>query len=269
MALPGNGTVLAVSKEREHLYHLGRAADPAPDRTRSQTARHRHDRRVRQRARPRRRHGRIDQHHPAHPRHRARGGHRLRHPAHRRHLAARPLPLQGVALVGLSRAGRASRRRHPHDPGRVEARGVAPSQVPDRHGQDDRAKHRRVGRPLAEVRGRRARHPGVGLRGARARPGRSPGPGARTASGGLAPKPMLFFPGDDRAVALWRVASGVQLGRHRGAARRVHGSGDPRRRGGGDLPRARGARQYLEGVRTSSDGIPARGAGHVPRRARR
>ncbi len=30
------------------------------------------------------------------------------------------------------------------------------------------------------------------------------GPAARTASGNLAPKPMLFFPGDERAITLWR-----------------------------------------------------------------
>src|SRR2546421_6761129 len=35
------------------------------------------------------------------------------------------------------------------------------------------------------------------------------GPAARTASGNLAPKPLLFFPGDTRAITLWRVAAAV------------------------------------------------------------
>lgn len=38
------------------------------------------------------------------------------------------------------------------------------------------------------------------------------GPAARTASGNLAPKPMLFFPGDERSVALWRVATAWNVG---------------------------------------------------------
>jgi dihydroxy-acid dehydratase len=33
------------------------------------------------------------------------------------------------------------------------------------------------------------------------------GPAARTASGNLIPKPMLFFPGDERAITLWRKAA--------------------------------------------------------------
>jgi dihydroxy-acid dehydratase len=33
------------------------------------------------------------------------------------------------------------------------------------------------------------------------------GPAARTASGNLAPKPLLFFPGDSRAITLWRLAA--------------------------------------------------------------
>jgi dihydroxy-acid dehydratase len=33
------------------------------------------------------------------------------------------------------------------------------------------------------------------------------GPAARTASGNLVPKPMLFFPGDERAITLWRLAA--------------------------------------------------------------
>ncbi len=38
------------------------------------------------------------------------------------------------------------------------------------------------------------------------------GPAARTASGNLAPKPMMFFSGDDRSVALWRVATAWNCG---------------------------------------------------------
>jgi dihydroxy-acid dehydratase len=38
------------------------------------------------------------------------------------------------------------------------------------------------------------------------------GPAARTASGNLAPKPMLFFPGDERAITLWRDAAAWNAG---------------------------------------------------------
>ena len=38
------------------------------------------------------------------------------------------------------------------------------------------------------------------------------GPAARTASGNLAPKPMLLFPGDDRAIRLWRLAAAWNAG---------------------------------------------------------
>ncbi len=38
------------------------------------------------------------------------------------------------------------------------------------------------------------------------------GPAARTASGNLAPKPMLFFPGDVRAITLWRFAAAFNVG---------------------------------------------------------
>ncbi len=37
------------------------------------------------------------------------------------------------------------------------------------------------------------------------------GPAARTASGNLAPKPMLFFPGDLRAITLWRFAAAFNV----------------------------------------------------------
>jgi dihydroxy-acid dehydratase len=38
------------------------------------------------------------------------------------------------------------------------------------------------------------------------------GPAARTASGNLAPKPMMFFPGDRRALTLWRDAAAWNAG---------------------------------------------------------
>ncbi len=38
------------------------------------------------------------------------------------------------------------------------------------------------------------------------------GPAARTASGNLAPKPLLFFPGDPRAITLWRLAAAFNVG---------------------------------------------------------
>jgi dihydroxy-acid dehydratase len=38
------------------------------------------------------------------------------------------------------------------------------------------------------------------------------GPAARTASGNLAPKPMMFFPGDTRAITLWRLAAAFNTG---------------------------------------------------------
>jgi dihydroxy-acid dehydratase len=38
------------------------------------------------------------------------------------------------------------------------------------------------------------------------------GPAVRTASGNLAPKPMVFFPGDIRAITLWRFAAAFNAG---------------------------------------------------------
>jgi dihydroxy-acid dehydratase len=38
------------------------------------------------------------------------------------------------------------------------------------------------------------------------------GPAARTASGNLVPKPMMFFPGDPLAITLWRVAAAWNAG---------------------------------------------------------
>ena len=38
------------------------------------------------------------------------------------------------------------------------------------------------------------------------------GPAARTSSGNLAPKPMMFFPGDARAITLWRLAAAFNAG---------------------------------------------------------
>ncbi len=38
------------------------------------------------------------------------------------------------------------------------------------------------------------------------------GGAARTASGNLAPKPMLFFPGDPRGITLWRLAAAFNVG---------------------------------------------------------
>ena len=38
------------------------------------------------------------------------------------------------------------------------------------------------------------------------------GPAARTPSGNLAPKPLLFFPGDLRAITLWRLAAAFNVG---------------------------------------------------------
>jgi len=38
------------------------------------------------------------------------------------------------------------------------------------------------------------------------------GPAARTASGNLAPKPLLFFPGDPRSITLWRLAAAFNVG---------------------------------------------------------
>jgi dihydroxy-acid dehydratase len=37
------------------------------------------------------------------------------------------------------------------------------------------------------------------------------GPAARTASGNLAPKPMMFFPADPRAITLWRLAAAFNI----------------------------------------------------------
>jgi dihydroxy-acid dehydratase len=38
------------------------------------------------------------------------------------------------------------------------------------------------------------------------------GPAVRTASGNLAPKPMMFFPADPRAITLWRLAAAFNVG---------------------------------------------------------
>jgi dihydroxy-acid dehydratase len=38
------------------------------------------------------------------------------------------------------------------------------------------------------------------------------GPAARTPSGNLAPKPLLFFPADPRAITLWRLAAAINSG---------------------------------------------------------
>jgi len=38
------------------------------------------------------------------------------------------------------------------------------------------------------------------------------GPAARTAGGNLVPKPLLFFPGDSRAITLWRLAAAFNTG---------------------------------------------------------
>jgi dihydroxy-acid dehydratase len=38
------------------------------------------------------------------------------------------------------------------------------------------------------------------------------GPAARTASGNLIPKPLLFFPADSRAISLWRLAAAFNAG---------------------------------------------------------
>src|SRR5204863_4616562 len=38
------------------------------------------------------------------------------------------------------------------------------------------------------------------------------GPAARTSSGNLAPKPMLFYPADPRAITLWRLAAAFNTG---------------------------------------------------------
>jgi dihydroxy-acid dehydratase len=44
------------------------------------------------------------------------------------------------------------------------------------------------------------------------------GPAARTASGNLAPKPMMFFPADARAITLWRLSAAFNTGEAAAAA---------------------------------------------------
>jgi len=44
------------------------------------------------------------------------------------------------------------------------------------------------------------------------------GPAARTSSGNLAPKPMMFFPADARAITLWRLAAAFNAGEPSAAA---------------------------------------------------
>ena len=48
------------------------------------------------------------------------------------------------------------------------------------------------------------------------------GPAARTASGNLAPKPLLFFPGDVRGITLWRFAAAFNVGDAADRRRLVH-----------------------------------------------
>jgi dihydroxy-acid dehydratase len=94
-----------------------------------------HDRRLqglRERHRPRHRHGRLDQHRAAPARRGAGGRRRLHHGRHRPHVAPRALPGQGGAGdAEVPHGGRASRRRHHGHPRRARPRRPAQPRLPD------------------------------------------------------------------------------------------------------------------------------------------
>ena len=132
IALPGNGTILAVSKEREALYR--RAAQSIV-------------KLIEKDIKPRdiatveafdnalaleRRDGRLDQHDSSYAGHRPRSRYPVRHRPHRRHFSPRAVLVQSVAIVRLPRAGRPPCRRHPHDSRRIETHGCAEFEMSDR-----------------------------------------------------------------------------------------------------------------------------------------
>ena len=118
------------------------------------------------------------------------------------------LRVQSLAFLRLPRPGRASRRRHPHHPRRTQAHGRSERELQNRHRQNHRREHRRMGRALGETASLGPRPPAwPEPRPSWSIPNDKLGPAARTASGNLAPKPMLFFPGDERAITLWRLAA--------------------------------------------------------------
>ena len=91
LALPGNGTMLATHTSRTRLFEKAAArivemADAwyEPRRQLGPAALHRHQKRLHERHGPGYRHGRLDQHRPASPGHRPRGGRRFHHGRHRR-----------------------------------------------------------------------------------------------------------------------------------------------------------------------------------------
>ena len=106
LALPGNGTLVATHASRWGLFEeAGRrivemAKAPLPGRGRLRPAPvDRHLRGVRERHDARHRHGRLHQHRPPPPRHRAGGGRRLHDGGHRPAQPQGPEHLQGRALV--------------------------------------------------------------------------------------------------------------------------------------------------------------------------
>ena len=138
MALPGNGTILAVDPRREELAARGRARSSCKlVELDLQAARHRHRRSDRQRLRAGHGDGRLDQHRAAHAGHRARGRRGLSARAPERGRRARAEHLQGVAVVGLSHRGRGpGRRRLGHPVGAVQAAGHPARRRDDGHRQD-------------------------------------------------------------------------------------------------------------------------------------
>ena len=105
MALPGNGTILAIDpRAAEEIcaarsWRCGCPATAQPDRPRPQAARHRHRRCDRQRVCAGHGDGRLDQHRAAHPGAGARGRRGISAGAAERGRRARAEHLQGVAVV--------------------------------------------------------------------------------------------------------------------------------------------------------------------------
>jgi hypothetical protein len=125
MALPGNGTILAVDPSAEELWRAARRILELR-RVRTSSRATSSPARPRQRLRARHGHGRLDQHRPPHPGHRPRGRHRLRPGAHQRAVSRAPNICKVSPLQPLPHRGRRPRRRRlRHPQGGLQGRAAA------------------------------------------------------------------------------------------------------------------------------------------------
>ncbi len=146
MALPGNGTILAVDPKRQDLYKAGRQADRGAGQEGPQAARHHQPQVDRQRPDPRHGHGRLDQHRAAHAGHGQRGGRPVRpRPASTRSSAQCPnICKVSPSTSKVPRRGRGRGGRDQCDPRRdQQGAGPAEPRLPHRDRQDARREHRR------------------------------------------------------------------------------------------------------------------------------